>query len=110
MRIFILLLSLISFSAHAWGPLEARSLGKAQGMDWHWVMKTAKAQETLELDCQSFIHNFHHNKEGKRVMSIMLEPHECEGLGKSLRRCFPFPGKACFKGPGTPTVSCGRCR
>jgi len=110
MRILILVAVFFSFSVHAWGPLEARSLGKAPGMDWHWVMKTATAGESLEVDCQSFIHNFHHNKDGKRVMSIMLEPEQCESIGKSLRRCFPFPGKACFKGPGIPAVSCGRCR
>ena len=108
MRLFILLLSL-PFLAHAWGPFQATSFRKVKGMDWHWIMTTPTAKESLELDCQSFIHNFHHNKDGKRVMSIMLEEADCEQASKDLRRCFPFPGKACVKGTMLPTVSCGKC-
>lgn len=108
MRLFILLLSL-PLLAHAWGPIQANSIRKVKGMDWHWIMSTPTAKESLELDCQSFIHNFHHNKDGKRVMSVMLDEVECEQTYKDLRRCFPLPGKACVKGTMSPTVSCGKC-
>ncbi len=99
----------ISFAAWGWGPFEARSLKVAPMMDWSWVMETARETETLELDCQSFIHHLHHFKKGQRFMSLMLDTYECEATHSKLDGCFPVPGVACVTDQGLPEVKCGSC-
>ncbi len=109
MRILLLLLVIPTF-ALAWGPFEAIQIKKMKGMDWAWTMKTKNPAITLELDCQSFVHQFHKNMKGQRVMSILLEEPDCDEVQKKLHHCFPFPGKACVKGAYLPQVTCGSCR
>lgn len=82
---------------------------RVQGMDWSWILNTNQTKVSLELDCQSFIHQFHQNENGRRAMSIVLEEEDCQSVAKSLRSCFPFPGKACVKGSALPEIKCGKC-
>ena len=107
--LLILILLAIPALTHAWGPMQATSFKKVKGMDWAWSMNTTKADEVLRLDCQSFIHQFQHFKQGQESLNIMLREEECQATHASLRKCFPIPGKACVKGTILPEVSCGTC-